>query len=127
MNKIDELCKKLPRESVNMILEYYGLINYKYKITNSIDYHKYVNVIHKHDERYNIITPIFGKKQKIMKHAAISHNDIGFYFEFAFDKQPNLMLCYDYCWSDENEFEICYTDMKYSGHVLGSDQIRTYI
>jgi hypothetical protein len=124
-NKIDKLCKKLPYELVNVILDYDGLIKYKYKQKNEIDYHKYINVIHKYDERYNIITSIIGKKQKIMKHTAISHNDISFYFEFAFDKQPNLMLCYDYCWSDENEFEICYTDMKYySGH-FGSDQIRT--
>ena len=37
------------------------------------------------------------------------------------------MLCYDYNWSYNNKFEICYTDMKDSGHVFGSDQIRTYI
>ena len=124
-NKIDKLCKKLPYELVNVILDYDGLIKYKYKQKNEIDYHKYINVIHKYDERYNIITSIIGKKQKIMKHTAISHNDISFYFEFAFDKQPNLMLCYDYKWSYANDFEICYTDMKGSGHVFGSDQIRT--
>ena len=50
-----------------------------------------------------------------------------FIFEFAFDTQPTLCLCYDYNWSANNEFEICYTDMKGSGHVFGSDQIRTYI
>ena len=61
MNKIDKLCKKLPYELVNIILEYDGRIKYKYN------------------------------------------------------------------WSANNEFEICYTDMKGSGHVFGSDQIRTYI
>jgi hypothetical protein len=55
----------------------------------------------------------------------VSPVDTGFYFEFAFDNQPNLFLCYDYKWSYDNDFEICYTDMKCSGHVLGSDQIRT--
>ena len=117
---------KLPYELVNIILEYDGRIKYKYKQKNAIDYHKYVNVIHKNDERYNIITSIIGKKQKIIQsRIAISHDDISFYFEFAFDNQPNLMLCYDYNWSCDNVFEICYTDMKGSGHVFGSDQIRT--
>ena len=100
---------------------------YKYKTKNSIDYHTFVNVIHKHDERYNIIAPIIGKKQIIMKDTITRPNESSFYFEFAFDRQPNVMLCYDYHWSDENDFEICYTDMKDSGHIFGSDQIRTYI
>mgnify|MGYP006075288977 CR=1 FL=1 len=126
-NKIDKVFTKLPYELKDYIFSYDGRIKYKYKMKNSIDYHKFVNVIHKHDERYNIITPIIDKKHIIMKYTAISHNNTSFYFEFAFDKQPNLMLCYDYCWSDVNEFEICYTDMKGSGHVFGSDQIRTYI
>ena len=125
MNKIDKLCKKLPYELKDYILSYDGRIKYKYKIKNSIDYHKFVNVIHKHDERYNIITPIIGKKQKIMKYTAISHNNTSFYFEFAFNNQPMLVMCYDYNWSDDNQFEICYTDMKESVGVLGSNQIRT--
>ena len=124
-NKIDKLCKKLPYELVNIILDYDGQIKYKYKTKNSIDYHKFVNVIHKHDERYRIITPIIDKKQTIMTDIETRPNDTSFYFEFAFDNQPNLMLCYDYKWSYANDFEICYTDMKGSGHVFGSDQIRT--
>ena len=55
----------------------------------------------------------------------VSPVDTGFYFEFAFDNQPNLYLCYDYNWSYDNIFEICYTDIANSGHVFGSDQIRT--
>lgn len=125
MNKIEKLCKKLPYELVNIILEYYGRIKYKYKNKNSIDYHKYVNVIHKYDERYNMITPLLDKKMEIMKNITTRPNDTSFYFEFAFDKQPNIVLCYDYNWSNNNVFEICYTDMKGSGHVFGSDQIRT--
>jgi hypothetical protein len=129
-NKIDTLKYKsiqLPYELVNIILEYDGRIKYKYKNKNSIDYHKYVNVIHKHDERYNIITPIIHKKKQIMTDTDTRPVDTSFYFEFAFDNQPHLCLCYDYNWSANNEFEICYTDMKGSGHVFGSDQIRTYI
>ena len=124
MNNQDILFKKLPYELVNIVLEYDGRIKYKYKQKNAIDYHNYINVIHKHDKRYNIITPIISKKLKILKDNTISPVDTSFYFEFAFDKQPKLVLCYDYNWSN-NEFEICYTDMKGSGHVLGSDQIRT--
>jgi hypothetical protein len=125
INNIDKLCKQLPYELVNIILEYDGRIKYKYKTNNSIDYHKFVNVIHKHDERYRIITPIIDKKKYITMNTYISPVDTGFYFEFAFDNQPNLFLCYDYKWSYDNTFEICYTDMKGSGHVFGSDQIRT--
>ena len=125
--QIDKMYKKLPYELKNIIFEYDGRIKYKYKNKNSIDYHKFVNVIHKHDERYNIITPIIVKKQIIMKDTETRPNDTSFYFEFAFDKQPNLVLCYDYNYNFNNQFEICYTDMKGSGHIFGSDQIRTYI
>ena len=123
--QINKMCKKLPYELKNIILEYDGRIKYKYKNKNSIDYHKFVNVIHKHDKRYNIITPIIVKKQTIMKDTETRPNDTSFYFEFAFDNQPNLCLCYDYNYNFNNQFEICYTDMKGSGHIIGSDQIRT--
>ena len=118
---------KLPYELVNIILGYDGRIKYKYKTKNAIDYHKFVNVIHKHDERYDILTPIIRKKQKIMKTTVTRPNDTSFYFEFAFDNQSWLMLCYDYNWSYDDEFEICYTDLKGSGHIFGSDQIRTSV
>jgi hypothetical protein len=117
--------KKLPYELVNIILEYDGRIKYKYKDKNAVDYHKFVNIIHKHDQRYNIITPIISKKHKIMMDTETRPSDTSFYFEFSFDNQPSLSLCYDYNWSYNNVFEICYTDMKGSGHIFGSDQIRT--
>ena len=127
MNNRNNLFKKLPYELKNIIFEYDGRIKYKYKHKNHIDYHKFVNVIHKHDIRYNIITPVIDKKKDIIMNADVSPVDTSFYFEFDFDKQPNLCLCYDYNWSYDNVFEICYTDMKGSGHIIGSDQIRTYI
>jgi hypothetical protein len=125
MNINDNLFRKLPKELVNIILEYDGRIKYKYKQKNHIDYHKYVNVIHKYDYRYSIITPVIDKRKNILMNTYISPVDTGFYFEFSFDNQPNLILCYDYNWSYNNQFEICYTDMTNSGHVSGSDQIRT--
>jgi len=95
------------------------------KQKNSID-HKYVISIHKNDPRYAVIKPDIVKKMTIIKHhTAISSDKNHFYFEFAFYNQPMLVLCYDYNWSYENIFEICYTDMKGSGNVLGSEQIRT--
>ena len=103
---------EVPKELLHIILSYDGRIKY--------DNGKYINIIDKNDERYNIIGPIISKKIKIMQDIELS--DTGFYFEFAFDNQPMLSLCYYY---DNNVFEICYTDMKKSGHVLGSDQIRT--
>ena len=128
-NIVEDLFKKLPRELVNVILEYDGRIKYKYKTKNSIDYHKFVNVIHKYDNRYNIIAPVIDKKQKIMKDTETRPNETCFYFEIVFDNKPNVMLCYDYNWSYNNQFEICYADMgdtdRCFGHVLGCDQIRT--
>lgn len=122
-NNIDKLCKKLPCELVNIILDYDGQIKYKYKTKNSIDYHKYVNVIHKHDNRYSIITPVIDKKKNIIMDAYVSPVDTGFFFEVTFDNRPNLLLCYDYNWSYNNQFEIYYTNI--SRTWCESDQIRT--
>ena len=113
MNNIDNLFKKLPCQIINIILEYDGHIKYKNR--------KYVNIIHKNDYRYNIITPIVNKKIEILQNIE-DFSENSFYFEFTFEKQPMLALCYYY---DKNVFEICYTDMKESGHILGSNQIRT--
>ena len=49
----------IPKDVLNIILKYDGRIKYK----NG----KYVNIIHKNDERYNIITPVISKKMVIMK------------------------------------------------------------
>jgi hypothetical protein len=103
----------IPTELLDIILEYDGRIKYK----NG----RYVNIIHKNDERYNIITPHISKKMEIMKRTQIHGS--GFYFEFGFDICVNVGLCYDYNFSYENKFEICYYDTRNNGWK----QIRTYL
>ena len=103
----------IPEELLHIILSYDGRIKYK----NG----KYVNIIHKNDERYNIITPIISKKMKIMQNIELS--DTGFYFEFGFDICKSVGLVYDYNFSYTDKFEICYYDTRNNGW----EQIRTYL
>ena len=76
----------IPKELLHIILEYDGRIKYK----NG----RYVNIIHKHDERYNILKSIIGKKIEIMKHVEL--HESGFYFEFGFDVFNSVGLVYDF-------------------------------
>jgi len=125
MNNIDNLFTKLPYELKDYIFSYDGRIKYKYRIKNSIDYHKFVNVIHKRDERYNIIAPIINKKIHIMKETEISSNKLGFEFAFCFDKQPCMLLRYENNRSIPNIFSISYVNMKEARAIMISDIIRT--
>jgi hypothetical protein len=102
-----------PTDIINIILDYDGRIKYKRD--------KYVNIIHKHDNRYNIITPLINKKMKIMKKITLS-TPSSFYFEFGFDINHGIGLCYDYNFSYPDKFEICYYDWR-----DGIKQIRTYL
>jgi hypothetical protein len=108
------LFQNLPNEIINIILEYEGSVLYKRG--------KYVNVIHKHDIRYDIIESIFHKKMEIMKEIEFAHKS-SYYFEFGFDIDNRVGLCYDYNFSYPNKFEICYYDLRDSGII----QIRTYL
>jgi hypothetical protein len=107
----------LPRELVNLILDYDGKIKYKRGI--------YVNIIHKHDIRYKIIQQVMNKKMTIMKTIQILDNKTSFYFEFGFglEKHEGFGLCFDYNFSCNNQFEICYFDFR----DYGIKQIRTYL
>ena len=60
----------IPEELLHIILSYDGRIKYK----NG----KYVNIIHKNDERYNIITPIISKKLKIIQNIELSGTGVLF-------------------------------------------------
>ena len=65
----------IPEDLLPIILSYYGRIKYR----NG----KYVNIIHKNDERYNIITPIISKKIKIMQKIQFIESE--FYFDSGFN------------------------------------------
>jgi len=102
----------LPKDLLHIILEFDGRIKYR----NG----KYINIIHKHDERYDMIKPIISKKIEILK--TINIDGGTFYFEFRFDSYRNIGLCYDLGFNSPDRFEICYVDMR-NGWV----QIRTYL
>ena len=103
----------IPKDVLHIILEYDGRIKYK----NG----KYVNIIHKNDERYNIITSIISKKMEIIQNIELSGS--GFYFEFSFDIYNGVGLVYDCNFSYSNKYEICYYDTRNGGWK----QIRTYL
>ena len=88
-----------PKELLNIILEYDGRIKYK----NG----KYINILHKNDIRYNIIKPVITKKIKIIK--KIYSNGSYFYFEFSFDIDNRIGLCYFYNYSC---YKIWYYDTR---------------
>ena len=102
-----------PIDIINIILEYDGRIKYRRD--------KYVNIIHKHDARYNMITPLINKKMEIMKEITLA-TPSSFYFEFGFDINHGIGLCYDYNFSYPGKFEICYYEWR-----EGIEQIRTYL
>ena len=102
----------LPNELIHIILEYDGRIKYQKG--------KFINMIHKHDTRYDVVQSIINKKMKILKNIEIDGSQ--FYFEFGFDMDRRVGLCYDYNFSYANQFEICYYDIR-----NGLEQIRTYL
>ena len=102
----------IPTELLDIILQYDGRIKYK----NG----KFANIIHKNDERYNIIKPIISKKMKIIETIVLCES--GFYFEFCFNMYKHMGLVYDYNFSYKDKYEICYFDWRIS--II---QIRTYL
>jgi hypothetical protein len=103
----------LPRDIVHKILGIYKQIIYKngrYTFINEI----------KVDYRYQLFKVRVLRQVEILAHAETSDYG-GFYFEFDF---PNgASICYDYNFSYNNKFEICYADWRPNDII----QIRTII
>jgi hypothetical protein len=110
---------RIPDVLLHKILDYDGRIKFR----NG----KYVDIIHKNDERYNVIRPVIVKKVAIIKKTEYhKKKNSGFYMEFCFDICEGLGcigLVYDYNFSYKDTFEICYFDFRNNGLV----QIRTYL
>jgi len=104
----------IPKELVNIILEFDGQIKYRKG--------EYIDIIHKYDIRYNVIDTIINKKIKILKTIEMGTDRKGFYFEFKFDMLDDVGLCYDYNYSWADTFENCYYDFR-----TGLVQIRTVL
>lgn len=64
----------IPKELLHIILEYHGRIKYR----NG----KYINIIDKNDERYDIVEPLIRKKIEILKTIDICDRNSAFYFDF---------------------------------------------
>ena len=105
-------CVRLPKDLLHIILDYDGRIKYR----NG----KYVDIIHKHDARYDMIVPLINKKSVIMKSVHFTGN--GFYFEFNFDKFVQMGLSYEYNFFRKTPEEICYYDFRHDWI-----QIRSYL
>ena len=104
----------IPTELLCLILEYDGRIKYK----NG----KYVNIIHKKDERYNIIQKVIVKKIEIMK-KVLDVVDDNFYFEASFDLDNKVGLYYDYNLGNNSILVIGYYDSRNNDYL----QFKTYL
>ena len=96
----------IPRELLNIILEYDGRIKYR----NG----KYINIIKKNDFRYNIVGDIISKKLLTIKNTKICESS--FFFDVKLKNIKNRFLtigiCYDYHWHYHDRYEICFYHLE---------------
>ena len=89
--------KYIPKEIINIILEYDGRIKYRKG--------KYINIINKKDIRYNIIEIVINNKNKIIEKIVLKYSCFYFYYNFIIDKTAGLFF-------DINKCEICCYDKR---------------
>ncbi len=104
--------RELPKEIINMILEYDGRIKYRHG--------KYMNVFHKHDHRCSMLNEFVDKKMVLSKFITVNIRDTQLYFVFGLSTFYGV--CYDYNWSYNNQLEFCYYSYK-----SGLKKIKTFL
>jgi hypothetical protein len=87
----------IPREILNIILEYDGRIKYR----NG----KYINRIANNDNRYSIIKTVISKNTEVIRHIEVSRLYQYFHFDFIINDTVGIYF-------DINKLEICYFDTR---------------
>ena len=85
----------LPREILNIILEYDGRIKYRKGV--------YINVISKRDERYICMDVFIRRKIKIFQRIEYNIKN-QFFFTIEFESMPKMGLIYDCHFTNFNRF-----------------------
>ena len=81
--------KYIPKEIINLILEYDGRIKYRKG--------KYINIIDKNDHRYNIIQFVINNKNKLIGKIALNYSSFYFYSNLIIDEIAGLFFDLEKC------------------------------
>lgn len=95
----------LPREIVDIILEYDGRIKYK----NGV----YTNVISKNDIRYPCMDVFIRRKIVIFKKIKYDFIKNRFFFTIEFESMPKMGLIYDCHFTNVNSFTIHFYNYRF--------------
>ena len=111
----------IPNHLWHIIFDFYGRI--KYIGNKGI----FINIIHKYDERYDIVNRFLQKKIKYMENSFLDTNRNEFYLEIPFETINNIGIVFDFCWSYHNTYEICHYNFRNPNQSLHLQQMRIYI
>lgn len=97
----------LPREIIDIILEYDGRIKYRKGV--------YTNIISKRDERYICMDAFIRRKIKIFQRIkySIVNKTNRFFFTIEFESMPKLGLIYDCYFTNFNHFTIHFYNYRF--------------